>query len=147
MIYVLVIFWIVIGMLFIGAVFQRTSDYFHYIDSFSGHMGGEIIDFTTFHYALYIILFIIIIIFSFLLAICTFIKKGQSWLIGLMFCSFLLCFGFQAIYFIGFLIISGKSDQFFRSFEYITYMCMLIIIPFVILILTRPKVKAYFGKI
>jgi len=147
LIYVLVTLWIVIGILFIGTVFQRTSEYFDNIVSFSRHMGSDFIDYTTFYYVIFLILFVIIITFSFLLALCTFIKKNRFWLIGLMFSSFLLYFGFQAIYFIGFLIISEKSDQFFRSFEYITYICMLIIVPLVILILTRPEVKAYFGKI
>jgi len=146
-IYVLFILWIVIGVLFIGAVFQKTSEYFDNIDSFSRHMGDDFINYITFQHLLFIILFVIIITISFLLAYCTFIKKRKSLLIGLMFSSFLLYFGFRAIYFIGFLILSEKLDQFFRSFEYITYMLMLIIVPIVIYIQTREEVKAYFGKI
>ena len=148
LVYFLVTLWIVIGVLFIGAIYHKYSEYSDYIGMYDRFGGpNSFTNAMTFNYIAFIILFIIVITIAFLLAFFTFIKKSQSWLLGLMFSSFLLYFAFQAIHFIGFGVISGNLHQFSRSFEYITYMCMLIISPLVILILTRPEVKAYFGKI
>ena len=148
LIYFLITLWIVIGVLFICVIYYKYSEYSDYIGIYDRFESpNSWINAMTFNYIIFIILFIIVITIAFLLALLTFIKKSQSWLVGLMFSSFLLYFAFQAIHFIGFGVLSGNLRQFSRTFEYITYMCMLIIAPLVILILTRTEVKTYFGKI
>jgi len=146
-IYILVILWIVIGVLFIGTAVQKISEYLNVIDSFGGFGSpDDITKSMTFSYVVYTTQFIIIIALSFILAYSSFRKKSQSWLIGIILSSFLIHFVVQAIYFIGFAIIRENFGLIFSNFEYITYMLMLFIVPCVIFILTRPKVKEYFGK-
>ena len=145
-IYILVILWIIIGVLFIGVAISRTLDTMRFL-GFSSRGGSD--EFTTaiiFQYIIYTILFVIIIILSFLLSYESFIKKELFWLIGLMFSSFLLYFVFQAIYFIGSGIIAENMVQMLNSFDYIAYILLIFLVPCQIFLLTRPEVKVYFGK-
>ena len=147
-IYILVILWIAIGVLFIGTAVKRTLDYLDYLDLTDASAMGQFTFTTamTFSYVLYTILFIIIVTLSFLLAYGSFIKKSRSWLIGIILSSFLIFFVFQAIYLIGGGIIMENLDQMFNNFEYVAYVLMLFFVPCLMVILTRPVVKAYFGK-
>jgi len=145
-IYILVILWIAIGVLFIGTAVTRTLNHLDYLDSIGASAMGQFTTTMTFSYVLYTILFIIIVTLSFLLAYGSFIKKSQSWLIGIILSSFLLFFVFQAIYLIGIGVIMENLDQMFNNFEYVAYVLMLFFVPCLMVILTRPVVKAYFGK-
>lgn len=146
-IYILVTMWIVIGVSTIGIVAHRTSTFWDYIESLDRvNMPDNITNAMTFNYVFFIILFTIIIIISFLLAYSSFMKKSYSWLIGLMFSSFLIYFVIQVISSIGLFVIYGKFDVLFNNLEYIVYIFMLFIVPIVIFIHTRPKVNLYFGK-
>jgi len=145
-IYILVILWIVIGVLFLGAAVKRTLDHLDYLDTTSAFGMDYFTTITTFSYVLYTILFIIIIVLSFILAYGTFIKKSWSWLIGIMLSSFLAFFAFLAIYLIGAGVIMENLDQVFNNFEFVAYILMLFFVPCLMVLLTRPGVKAYFGK-
>ena len=147
-IYILVILWIVIGVLFIGMAVKRTLDHLDYLDLTSASAFGRdyFTTIMTFSYVLYTILFIIIIALSFILACGTFIKKSWSWLIGIMLSSFLAFFAFSAIYLIGAGVITEHLDQMFNNFESVVYILMLFFVPCLMVLLTRPVVKAYFGK-
>jgi len=139
--------WIVIGVLFLGVAVKRTLDHLDYLDSTSAFgMDSFFTTITTYSYVLYTILFIIIIVLSFILAYGTFIKKSWSWLIGIMLSSFLAFFAFTAIYFIGYGVIMENLDQMFNNFESVAYIWMLFFVPCLMVFLTRPEVKAYFGK-
>ena len=127
-IYILVILWIIIGVLFIGIAISRTLDTLHFLDSASRGGSDKFTTAITFQYIIYTILFIIIIILSFLLAYESFIKKDLFWLIGLMFSSFLIYFVFQAIYFIGSGIIAENIVQMLNSFDYIAYMLLIFLL-------------------
>lgn len=147
-IYILIILWIVISVLFIGIAIKRTLDHLDYLDSISAFetVPFPITAITTFSYILYTILSTIIIALSFILAYGTFIKKSWSWLIGIILSSFLAFFAFTAIHLIGSGVIMENLDQTFNNFESVAYILMLFFVPCLMVLLTRPGVKTYFGK-
>jgi hypothetical protein len=128
-IYILVILWIIIGVLFIG----RTISLIEYLGLYGLYISTVIS----------IIVGIICIIFSFLLAYGTFIKKELFWLIGLMFSSFLFYFVLQGINSIGMIL---RFTNVIRIFYYVAPIFFIFLVPCQIFLLTRPEVKIYFGK-
>jgi len=87
---------------------------------------------------------------AFILAYGTFLKKSWSWITGVMLSSFLGYFAYSGIQLIWSLISMGNIDQLFANlyigFHYTTYLLMIFFVPAILFILTRPVVKAYFGK-
>lgn len=152
-IYILIILWIVIGVLVFGIAVKRTLDHLDSIDSISEvpndslpTMNDSITTYVTFSYVMYTILYTIIIVLSFILAYGTFIKKSWSWDISIMLSAFLTYFVFTAIFLIGSGVIMGQLDQIFNNFESVANILMLFFVPCLIVLLTRPEVKAYLGK-
>jgi hypothetical protein len=144
---ILVALWIIIGFLFICTAFQRTSDYLKMIGGIIRFGEGFFATEWLFHWAFFTIIFILIIILSFLLAYGSIMKKTQSWLIGIMLSSFLIYFGLQGILILGLTIISEDYGDAFLNLEFYANILIAFISPILIFILTRPEVKAYFGKI
>jgi len=152
LIYVLIILWTIIGILFLGLLITYTTNYLDQLNS-KGSLSFSNSKFDTmmnFSLVLYILLFLFIVIFSFLLAYGTFIKKSWSWLLGIMISSFSGFFAYLGIQSLGNLIIMDNFSQMFANaystFQYVTFFMMIFFVPILLIILTRPGVKAYFGK-
>jgi hypothetical protein len=139
LIYVLTALWIIIGVLFLGSLITYGSYFF---DSNFSPM--------FFSSAAYFILLLFITMIAFVLTYGTFTKKSWSWLIGIMFSSFLGFHAYQGVMIIGNTIMMGNIDGIFRTpysgFQYVTFFLTIFFVPILLFILTRPTVKAYFGK-
>ncbi len=152
LVYILIILWVVIGILFLGLLITYMTNYLDQIGSMGGAPLGDSQWQTmmNFSFAMYFILFLSITAFSFLLAYGSYMKKNWSWLIGIMTASFLGFFIFLGIQSIGTLIIMDYSDQIFSttysSYQYISYILLIFLVPCMLFIIIRPEVKTYFGK-
>jgi hypothetical protein len=148
--YILIVMWIVVGILFFCQIIAYSINYFDQLDSVGSLSGSQFEAQMSYSYLTYMILYLIIVIFSFLLAYGTFMKKSGSWLIGLMLSSFLAFYAYLGIQSIGMYIIMDYLDNIFAtaysSISFITFILMIVFVPCLILILTRPNIKAYFGK-
>jgi len=145
-VYGVILLWIIIALLFLGLITTRTMDFFDYYDSFSefGSMEGSISNLMTFSYITYIILFIVIVVLSFLMAYSAIFSKGRLWLPSVIVASFLGFFMFQALYILGMSLIRNNVGEIFENFESVTYILLLIFVPVLLFLLTRPVVESYY---
>lgn len=153
LVYVLIILWIIIGIIFLGLLATYTSNYLEQLESRSNSMFGgdeQWNALSDFYFVMYSILFLGIAIMSFLLIYGTFFQKNWSWLIGIITASSLSFWVWLGLVSIGSSIIMERIDQMFANlysgFTFISYIMMIFLIPILLIILTRPNVKAYFGK-
>ena len=152
LVYVLIILWMIIGILFLGCLITYTSNYLDQLDSRSNSVlyDSRWDTMMNFSFALYFLLFLFMVVSSFLLAYVTFMKKSWSWLLGIMFSSFSGFFIYVGIQSLGNLIIMDYFDKIFQNaystFQYVTFFVMIFFVPLLLIILTRPQIKTYFGK-
>ena len=115
LIYILITLWIIIGILFLGILITWTQYYFEQIEStssssFRGFQWGTM---QNFSFILQFFLDLFIVVFAFLLAYGTFIKKSWSRLVGIMISSFFGFFIYLGIQYLGTAIIMDIFDQMF----------------------------------
>ncbi|KYK20137.1 hypothetical protein AYK21_01580 [Thermoplasmatales archaeon SG8-52-2] len=115
---ILAALWIIIGFLFICIAFQRTSDYLDLTGGIIRSGEGYFLSEMLFHWAFFTIIFILIIILSFLLAYGSLMKKTRSWLIGIMLSSFLTYFGLYGILILGLTVISEDYGDALLNLEF-----------------------------
>ncbi|MCK4364470.1 MAG: hypothetical protein KAW45_00295 [Thermoplasmatales archaeon] len=148
-IYILLILWIGISIIFSGILIIHTL---RYLDTLSFHSGSisELDLYISYSFILYLLLYLGIIILSAVSSYGTLFNKKWSWLIGIMFSSFLGYHVFLGIYMVGIMIINESFDNIFTDiqtgFQYIGYIFLIFLIPTSLFILTRKEVRAYFGK-
>jgi len=151
LVYILIILWIVIGILFLGCLITYTTDYFDQLESRSDfHFDSKWDTMMDFSFAISFLLFLFIVVFSFLLVYWIFTRKSWAWLLGIMISSFLGLYIYSGIQSIGYLIIMDYFDRMFDTayftFQYVTYFVMIFFVPLLLIIFTRPQIKTYFGK-
>lgn len=152
LIYILISLWIIIGILFLCVLITWTQYYFEQIESTSSSpfRGSQWDAMQNFSFILQFFRDLFIVVFAFLLAYGTFIKKSWSRLVGIMISSFFGFFIYLGIQYLGTAIIMDSFDQMFLNtyfnFLFITYLLMIFFVPCLLFILTRPNVKAYFEK-
>ncbi len=151
-VYILIGLWITIGVLFLLMLVIHTTYYLGRIVSFRGitNDASNIAAGLNFYLILQFLLFLFIVISSFINVYGIFMKKSWSWLFGIILSSFLAYYIFQGIYIIGYSIIVKNFGQMFSDlytgFQFILYVPIMFFIPSLLFILTRPYVKAYFRK-
>lgn len=141
-----ILLWIIIALLFLGSAITRIIDLFDYYDSNSGFdsVGGSMSNLMTFTYGIYIILFFIIAVLSLLMAYGAIFCKGKLWLPSVISVSFLGFFIFQALYILGVGLMRESVVEIFENFESVTYVLLLIFVPVLLFLLTRPVVESYY---
>lgn len=151
-VYILIGLWITIGVLFLVMLVIHTTYYIEQIASYRESPFGES-NFTVglkFNFILQFLLFLFIVICSYILAYGTFMKKSWSWLFGIILSSFLGFYIFQGIQLIGYSIIMKYFSQIFSNlyggYHFILNVLLIFLIPSLLFILTRPYVKTYFKK-
>jgi len=149
-IFIIMIVWILIAVFYIFRtaylvyLFQNFNDMFnlHSIEMYSAQV------FSYISNILYSLFFIVV---SLILALFSFIKKGWTWIFGLMISSYLLLSnGFESINLLGVSIIGDRFNNIFGEMFYTLYfisMIALTILAIIIIVLSfNPSVKSYFGK-
>jgi len=147
LIYLLIVIWAVICFLFLGLLVVDISNYLEQSETMN--QDSPFNTANNLNFIIFLILFLLIIISSFLLAFGTIFKKNWSWLFGMMFSSFLGFYVFFGIIAIGTAIIMGYFDIFetpYSVFSYVTSFAVIILVPILLFILTRQSVKTYFEK-
>lgn len=151
-VYILIGLWITIGVLFLIMLVIHTT---YYIDQIATYSGGSFDESNfavvmIFNLILQFLLFLFIVICSYIIAYGTFMKKSWSWLFGIILSSFLGFYIYRGIQLIGYSIIMRNFDQIFShiyiGFQFILYVLIIFLIPSLLFILTRPYVKTYFKK-
>jgi hypothetical protein len=149
-VYILIGLWATIGVFFIIMLVVHTTYYLDAIASYNRFSLGpsDYVGYMTFMLIIQIILYLFIVICSYIITYGTFVKKSWSWLLGIILSSFLGFYIFQGIQSIGLFIIMGNFGQVFSNlytgFQVILFILLMFFIPIILFIMTRPYVRNYF---
>jgi len=148
LIWVLVIFWLVIGISYISLMYSQIQNYLDYTAMYSDvspMLKSSIMDnYLLFSLIINLLLYFYILIFSIINSYFTLFKK-EKWLIAIIFTSSLLYTIYYGLVLLGSILLRDYNHDLSQYTFYLPIFITMILAPIQLFILTRPLVKKYYS--